>query len=111
MFRNVNEKEMLNEISKIFKDNEAIVNIDKEMYNIEKQINNMDKMDKNALINNFFDSIKRIKFISNIDFSLDPSYYNENIILIGVLYIKQFENDLGEYDEKPKTILKNIVPH
>ena len=46
MFRKVNEIEMLNEISRIFKDNDAIVNIDKEMYNIEKQINNMDKMEK-----------------------------------------------------------------
>ena len=101
------EKEMLNKISKIYDADKTDIDIDNILLNIKNQINNMDKLDKDILIENIFNSLKtfeNIFFIS--DFDLTPYYYDKHIVLIGAVYLKNFEKEFGEYNEKTKIYLK-----
>ena len=99
------EKEMLNKITVIY--NADNKDIDNTICNIKKQINNMDKIDKKSLIEHFFNSLKSLENIFIINgFSLDPYYYDEHIVLIGVIYLKNFEKEFRVYNEETKKYLK-----
>lgn len=101
-FRDSRRKELLRIINN--KNNgEHIDDINGLFTNIENKVNKMDKDEKKALINDFFESIKRFKGIFKTEgFSFDSWFYNEYILLIGYMYLKEFEKEYGQYEEKSK---------
>ena len=106
-FRDSKRKELLKEINKIYNKNSYQNNedIDRLFLEIEKKIK--DIKDKKAVINEFFHSIKRLKGYFNTEgFNFDAYWYNETTLLFGYLYLKEFDVEYGEYDEKTKKYLK-----
>lgn len=107
-FRDKRRKELLNIISN--KNNgKNIDDIDSFYIQIENQVNKMKKDDRKRMINDFFDSIKRFKGSFNTEgFSFDAWFYNEYTLLVGYTYLKTFEKEYGQYDEKSKKFLRQL---
>lgn len=86
-----------------------IVDIDGLYHELEQEYK---KIDKKKYVNNFFNSIERFKGSFNTDgFSFNSWFYNEYTLIIGALYLKRFDKEYGEYDDKSKNFLTNYVLH
>ena len=107
-FRDSRRKDLLRIINN--KNNgENIDDINVLFTNIENKVNKMDKDEKKALINDFFESIKRFKGIFKTEgFSFDSWFYNDYTLLIGYTYLKEFEKEYGQYDEKSRKFLRQL---
>lgn len=83
-----------------------IVDIDGLYHELEQEYK---KIDKKKYVNNFFNSIERFKGSFNTDgFSFNSWFYNEYTLLIGALYLKRFDKEYGEYDDKLKNFLREL---
>ena len=83
--------------------------IDGEFARIEGKIKKMDSNDKKNLINDFFESIKRYEGIFNTDgFEFNAQIYDDYTLLVGYTYLKEFEKEYGQYDEKSKRFLRQL---
>ena len=83
-----------------------IVDIDGLYHELEQEYK---KIDKKKYVNNFFNSIERFKGSFNTDgFSFNSWFYNEYTLIIGALYLKRFDKEYGEYDDKSKNFLREL---
>ena len=83
-----------------------IVDIDGLYHELEQEYK---EIDKKKYVNNIFNSIERFKGSFNTDgFSFNSWFYNEYTLLIGALYLKRFDKDYGEYDDKSKNFLREL---
>ena len=106
-FRDSRRKDLLNIINN--KNNGRYVDLDDLFEMIERKIKKMSKEDKTKFIKDFFESIKRYKRSFNTEgFSFDSWFYNEYTLLVGYTYLKEFEKEYGQYDEKSKKFLCNL---
>ena len=108
LFRDSRRKDLLKIINN--KNNgKQIDSIDNLFEEIEIKIKKMSSNDKKKLIKDFFESIKSYKGSFNTEgFSFDPWFYNEYTLLVGYTYLKNFEKEYGQYDEKSKKFLRQI---
>lgn len=107
-YRDSRRKELLNIISNKH-NGKNIDDINNFFIEIGNQIDKMKKEDKKNLINDFFDSIKRFKGSFNTEgFSFDAWFYNEYTLLVGYTYLKRFEKEYGQYDEKSIKFLRQL---
>ena len=108
LFRDSRRKKLISIINS--KNNgKYIYDIDDFYSMIEKKVNKMNKDDKKELITDFFESIKRFKGIFNTEgFSFDAWFYNEYTLLVGYSFLKEFEKEYGQYDEKSKKFLREL---
>ena len=73
------------------------------------KIDELKAEDKEKIIKDFFESIKRFKEPFKIaGFDFNAYWYNEYTLLIGAIFLKEFEIDYGEYDEKCKNYIKQL---
>ena len=79
-----------------------------EKYNkLEYRFNNNSYKDDD--IDEFFNSIRKFEGIFKIDgFKFNPWFYNKKTLLIGYYFLKEFQTDYGEYDEKAKNYLMGL---
>jgi hypothetical protein len=107
-FRDSRRKQLISIINS--KNNGKYINDIDDFYSmIEKKVNKMNKDDKKELITDFFESIKRFKGIFNTEgFSFDAWFYNEYTLLVGYSFLKEFEKEYGQYDEKTKKFLREL---
>jgi hypothetical protein len=79
-----------------------------EKYNeLEYRFNNNSYKDDD--IDEFFNSIRKFEGIFKTDgFKFNPWFYNKKTILIGYYFLKEFQTDYGEYDEKAKNYLMGL---
>lgn len=79
-----------------------------EKYNkLEYRFNNNSYIDDD--IDEFFNSIRKFEGIFKTDgFKFNPWFYNKKTLLIGYYFLKEFQTDYGEYDEKAKNYLMGL---
>ena len=69
----------------------------------------MNEDEKKQMVSDFFESIKRYKGNFNTEgFPFDSWFYNEYTLLVGYTYLKEFEKEYGQYDEKSKKFLRQL---
>ena len=104
--KDTRRKELLIEINKQF-NNKPIKDIDKLYSELDNQINYI--TDKKIIISEFFESIARFRGYFEIgNFDFNAYFYNEHTLLIGAIYLKRFETELGYFDEKTNIYLENL---
>ena len=106
-FRDRRRKNLLKEINEL-NQGKSIDNIDSLFSNIEDKVKKI--KDQKEFIREFFDSIKRFKGVFETEgFNFDAYFYNEYTLLCGYSYLKDFEREYGQYDEKSKKFLRQFV--
>ena len=107
-YRDSRRKKLL-KLIKEKNDGMPVNDIDGLFARIEGKIKEMNSDDKKNLINDFFDSIKRYERSFNTDgFEFNPWFYNDYTLLVGYTYLKEFEKEYGQYDEKSKRFLRQL---
>ena len=107
LFRDSRRKKLLKEINAI-NQGKSIDNINSLFTNIEDKVAKI--KDKKDFIQEFFNSIKRFKGVFKTEgFNFDAYFYNEYTLLVGYTYLKDFEREYGEYDEKSKQFLRQFA--
>ena len=106
-FRDSRRKKLLKEINEI-NQGKSIDNINSLFTNIEDKVAKI--KDKKEFIQEFFNSIKRFKGVFETEgFNFDAYFYNEYTLLVGYTYLKDFEREYGQYDEKSKKFLRQFA--
>ena len=106
-FRDKRRKELLEEINKL-NTGKNIPDINNLFSNIEYKVKNIN--DKSAFIQEFFNSIRRFKGVFETEgFNFDAYFYSEYTLLVGYSYLKEFEREYGQYDEKSKEFLRQYA--
>ena len=106
-FRDRRRKNLLKEINEL-NQGKSIDNIDSLFSNIEDKVKKI--KDQKEFIQEFFNSIKRFKGVFETEgFNFDAYFYNEYTLLCGYSYLKDFEREYGQYDEKSKKFLRQFV--
>ena len=106
-FRDRRRKNLLKEINEL-NQGKSIDNIDSLFSNIEDKVKKI--KDQKEFIREFFDSIKRFRGVFETEgFNFDAYFYNEYTLLCGYSYLKDFEREYGQYDEKSKKFLRQFV--
>ena len=106
-FMDKRRKELLEKINAINKGSE-ITNYD---FLLTKLKNEVDQIpDKKKVIKDFFDSMIRFKgYFETQGFNFDAYFYYDYTFLIGLKFFNQFQNDYGEYDDKSKKFLFDLI--
>ena len=105
-YRDKRRKELLYKINTLNKGS-SINDIESLFSNIKYKVDNISN--KKESINQFFDGIRKFKGIfATQGFNFNAYFYNEYTLLIGYEFLKQFEKDYGEYDEKSKKFLTDL---
>ena len=100
-------KKLLQEINKL-NHGDYISNMDSLFSNIQNKVKNI--KNKSSVIEEFFNSIRRFKGVFETEgFDFDAYFYNEDTLLFGYIYLKEFESDYGQYDEKTKKFLRKFT--
>ena len=106
-FRDSRRKKLLKEINEI-NQGKSIDNINSLFTNIKDKVAKI--KDKKEFIQEFFNSIKRFKGVFKTEgFNFDAYFYNEYTLLVGYTYLKDFEREYGQYDEKSKKFLRQFA--
>ena len=107
-YRDSRRKELLG-IIKDKNDGMPVTNMEELFARIEGKIKEMSGNEKKNLINDFFESIKRYERSFNTDgFAFNAWFYNDYTLLVGYTYLKEFEKEYGQYDEKSKRFLRQL---
>ena len=108
IFRGRRRKELLKKINEL-NQGDKINNIDELYQKIENELEYKNNNNKKELVQEFFNSIRRFKGVFNTEgFNCDAYWYNEYTILVGFSYLKKFEKEYGQYDEKSKNFLREF---
>ena len=107
IFRDSRRKDLLSKLRKIY-DNKSNKDIDSLFLEIYNKAEN--KTNKEKEINEFFESIKRFKDIFETEgFNFNAWFYNSFTLLMGYIFIKEYEKDFGLYDINTKHFIKELA--
>lgn len=105
-FRDKRRKELLDKINTLNK-GDKIGDIESLFIRIKYKVDHIS--DKEDSKNQFFGGIKKFKGLFKTQgFNFDAYFYNDYTLLIGMEFLKEFQKDYGEYDEKSKRFLTNL---
>ena len=108
-FKDSRRKELLSYLRKLYGD-KSDKNIDSLFSEIYNKVENLTGEEKEKEKTEFFESIKRFKdMLEDEGFDFNVWFYNEFTLLMGYIFIKDYEKEFGLYDDNSKHFIRELA--